>query len=145
MNGSQGCWRLNADEIAAETFGDEVIMIHLGTAQYFSIRGVAQFAWERLVQGVPADEVGLAIGRYYDVDPERADRDLERLVEQFQQERLLLPLEEPRSSTVAPASMDERPAEVKLPYAAPVMEVHHELGELLAIDPPLPRRPQRSR
>jgi hypothetical protein len=80
------------------------------------------------------DDLVDALMARFDVDRERARQDLQTLLTRLVAEDLVTP--DP-TSPPGPRRPSE-PVGQRQPYAAPELEVHRDMAELLAIDPPTP-------
>jgi hypothetical protein len=65
--------------IHSRRFDGELILLDLGAGKYFSLDEVGAVIWEHLCQGKSAGEVVQQILQTYEVDGERARRDVERI------------------------------------------------------------------
>jgi hypothetical protein len=126
-------YRLNRDEIAAETINGESVILNLSSGDYFSLNGAGGMAWALLVRGYTAPEIKQRISSHYDVEEERVQSDLDALLPHLVEQELLIPDDSADQS---------EPAEGELPppgeYASPSLEVFTDMSELLALDPPMP-------
>lgn len=122
------------DRLVSEVIDGEAIIIKLSDGTYYSMDGVGAVIWEWLAAGAtPGELVDEVIGRF-DVRPEEARAGVETLLAALSREHLISPLGLV-DSTVSrePARRVERRA-----YAPPVLNVHHDMADLLALDPPTP-------
>lgn len=105
--------------IAAELFGDEIVLIDVGSGRYFSLRGAAADVWTLLAE--PRLRTTLS-----DAFVEPDDDALQALIGQMQEQQLVLS-----------ASGDEPPIPVPQPleYRPGVLEIYTDLAELIALDP----------
>jgi Coenzyme PQQ synthesis protein D (PqqD) len=126
-------YRLNSDEIAAETIGGESVILNLSSGDYFSLNGAGGLAWALLVRGHSATEIAPRIAGHFGVGEERAQADLDALVTGLVEQELLIADDSAQPSEPAE---DELPPEGE--YAAPSLEVFTDMSELLALDPPMP-------
>jgi hypothetical protein len=124
-------YSLNGRDLVAKTVEGETVLINLATGAYYSIDGAGAIAFTHLVAGREPAAVGDDIAGLYGIEPATARLDLERFVAELVEEGILLPGE-----------TDHRPnLEVPVPsgdYAAPALEVYTDMGDLLALDPPMP-------
>lgn len=63
--------------------GDEIVLLHLDSAQYYGLNAVGARVWSLLQQPIPLHRVRDVLVAEYDVAPEACERDLLRLVEQM--------------------------------------------------------------
>jgi hypothetical protein len=84
--------RLRVPEaVHARAFDDEVIILDLGAGDYFSLDPVGSRAWNRFAAGGCVEEVAAEIAAEYDVDADRALRDLLTLAGELVSRGLLVP------------------------------------------------------
>jgi hypothetical protein len=125
--------RPREEEVAAKVMDGEAIIINLANGTYYSMDNVGGFVWELLQQGPTVREIGIALSERYEVSPEEAQRDVERLLADLLKENLIgLDGQEPVERPVVESG------EARLPYAKPTLNVYRDMGDLLALDPPTP-------
>lgn len=78
--------------IAAQTLGDELVLLDLGSEQYFGLNAVGAFLWPYFQRGSSLDEATAAVLEEYDVTPEAARRDVLTFIEQLRAAGLLAAL-----------------------------------------------------
>ena len=74
--------RPTADQ-AYVTLGDEAILLHTKSRDYFGLTGVAGRIWELIQQRSSVSEIVAALLSEYDVTPDDCERDVERLLSQL--------------------------------------------------------------
>ena len=123
---------LNTREVAAKVTDGEAVLINLATGVYYGLSGSGGAVWELLVAGADVETIVREVVERYGAEPVTVRADVEGLVETLVDERLLL-------------EDADRPAPTELPavssngaYEAPVLEKYTDLGDLLALDPPMP-------
>jgi hypothetical protein len=126
-------WRPNEQDLAVKMYEDEAIIINLANGIYYSTDKVGGYIWGLIAEQHSADEIVAAVTAQYDVSEAEARSDLERLVAQLVQEQLVQPSDGGPSPGGAPA-----PANGRLPYAPPKLEIYRDIGHLFALDPPMP-------
>ena len=66
-------------QVHARRFDDELVILHLGAGEYFSLDPVGSTIWDQLTAGkTPGEAVAVLIAQY-DVDETTARTDVERL------------------------------------------------------------------
>ncbi len=77
-----------AEHIATE-MSDETVILHLTSGVYYGLDAVGSFIWSQLQTPTDVESICTALLREYDVDAERARRDVERLLEQLHAHALI--------------------------------------------------------
>lgn len=138
-------FRVNEEECAAQVIDGEAVIINLLNGTYYSLDKVGGAIWELAAEGRAIPEILDRVIALYDVDRDRAQRDIERLTQELLTERLLVVGTSRPSANDADAShadqrdvADDASAE-RAPYAEPVLTTYRDMAELLALDPPMPR------
>jgi hypothetical protein len=112
----------------------EAILINLSNGMYYSMDKVGGLLWELVEKGYSLEEMATAISERYEVSPDQARADVERITAELQQENLVL-----EGNGAAPQealALDSSKA--REPYEAPQLNVYRDMGALLALDPPMP-------
>ncbi|MEZ5101556.1 MAG: PqqD family peptide modification chaperone [Thermoleophilia bacterium] len=124
-------YTLNAHELAAKTVDGETVLINLSTGVYYSIAGSGALAFAHLAAGAEPAAVAAELAARYAVDEAPVASDLEPFLASLLAERVLVPTDD-----VPAAPVEATPADG--PYAPPLLEVYTDMGDLLALDPPMP-------
>ena len=124
----------DGEEVAAKVIDGEAIIINLANGIYYSMDKVGGLIWEMLAGKYSLEEVIAAILARYDVSREQAQADVERLATELLQENLLLV----STDGALPQQVSEQAFSQKLPYETPLLNIYRDMGDLLALDPPLP-------
>ena len=128
-------FRVNTDEVASQVVDGEAILINLSNGMYYSLTGTGALVWALLENGQDDQRIGAELERRTGIDHATAATDVDRLLEELSVEGLIVAAEAP---TDAPD-----PEAIVVPplaaYAAPVLEKYSDMGDLLALDPPMPR------
>ena len=126
-------YKLNSEDIAAETIAGEAVVLNLSSGVYYGLDGAGGLAWALLERGHSTEEVAARIATRYETDEAAVLADVEALLSELLEEGLLL------------ADDDATPGEVaddELPppggYAKPELRAFTDMGDLLALDPPMP-------
>jgi hypothetical protein len=109
----------------------ETVLINLSTGVYYGIEGAGAVAFAHLSAGREPAAIGDELAGLYGVETATVQDDLDRFVAQLLEEGILV-TGEPGAATAL-----EIP-EVSGPYAAPALEIYTDMGDLLALDPPMP-------
>ncbi len=124
-------YSLNARDLVAKTVDDETVLINLATGVYYSTAGSGAVAFAQLTSGADSADVATGLARAYGVDVDAVAGDLDRFLSSLLEEGILV---EDDSAVV---SAPEVPPTAG-PYAAPELDVYTDMGDLLALDPPMP-------
>lgn len=124
----------NTNEVADEVIDGEAILINLASGIYYSMDGVGGVIWSLIAAGHSLLATAATIAARYEVSPEQAEADVQRVAAELVEHGLVVPREadQPEPPPVAPAST------TRLPYEQPKLTVYRDMGDLLALDPPAP-------
>lgn len=123
----------NTNEVADEVIDGEAILINLTSGIYYSMDRVGGVIWSLIAAGHRFQDIVATIAGRYEVSPEQIEADLQRVVTELIEHRLVVPL------ASGPDRTDGEPAPAsKLPYEPPRLTVYRDMGDLLALDPPAP-------
>ena len=124
----------NTEEVAAKVMDGEAILINLSNGIYYSMDKVGAIVWELIERRFNQEEMIEFITSRYEVESHQAQLDVERLVKELEDEKLILVANDVgRSDMEQPAQM-----QLKEPYEAPQLNIYRDMGDLLALDPPTP-------
>jgi hypothetical protein len=126
--------RAREEEVAAKVIDGEAIIINLATGVYYSMDNVGALVWDVLQGGHSLEEAVLAVTSHYDVSREQAESNVRDLVQELVQENLMLSSEN-GVAVPAPRTMEQQE---KVPYEIPKLNIYRDMGDLLALDPPVP-------
>jgi hypothetical protein len=70
-------------QVHARRFDDELVVLHLGVGEYFSLDPVGSTIWDQLAGGKTAEEAVAILLAEYDVDELTARTDVERLANEL--------------------------------------------------------------
>ena len=128
------CFRPREEEVASKVIDGEAIIINLANGVYYSMDKVGALVWERLQAGYTLDDVIRVVTATYDVSPEQAESNVVELVEELLQENLVVTSENGASHAAEVIAEQEG----KSPYELPKLNIYRDMGDLLALDPPVP-------
>jgi Coenzyme PQQ synthesis protein D (PqqD) len=125
----------NIEEVAAKVMDGEAILINLSNGIYYSMDKVGAVVWELVEKNFSPEEMVAFIINRYDVESEQAQTDVERLLKELVDEKLIL-----EADGVANGDREEprQVEEKKEPYEQPQLNIYRDMGDLLALDPPTP-------
>jgi Coenzyme PQQ synthesis protein D (PqqD) len=121
-------FRVNSPTVVSETVDREVVMIHLDTGNYYSLRSTGALIWDALERGATVEsitsaldatshngsDVGVVVGSF---------------VDELMTEELIVPTDNPASS--ASATIEPSPD----PFEPPVLEKYTDMQHLILLDP----------
>lgn len=81
----------HASHVSWRKVGKEAVVLDLNSNNYFSVREVGSFIWEKLGGGATLAQVRSQICRRYHVKPDAAQRDIESFVKDLCRKELLVP------------------------------------------------------
>jgi len=128
------CFRPREEEVASKVIDGEAIIINLANGVYYSMDKVGALVWDRLQLGHTLDNAITAVTGAYDVPRDQAESNVRELVEELVQENLVIPSE--NSDAIAAQGTIEQ--QEKVPYEVPKLNIYRDMGDLLALDPPVP-------
>jgi Coenzyme PQQ synthesis protein D (PqqD) len=123
-----------AKDVAAKVIDGEAVVLNLVNGMYYSTDGVGAAVWTLLDRAPTSDEIVDALVARYDVPDAEARADVERLVGELLRENLVV-VGAPASD--APPRAEEHRVPTA-PYQSPVLNSYRDMGDLLALDPPMP-------
>ena len=128
------CFLPRNEEVAAKVIDGEAIIINLANGVYYSMDKVGAFVWDLLQSGHTLESVVGAVAGRYDVSREQAESNVQELVQELVEENLVV------SSENGKAAVTQGIAEQsdKLAYELPKLNIYRDMGDLLALDPPVP-------
>src|SRR5690242_9119356 len=119
--------RPNDEEAVAKLIDGEAILINLVSSIYYSMEGTGALIWSMIEAGQTLDVIAADLAAVYDVSEAQARADLDRLVAELLEQRLVI-IDEGDAIAAHPGA---RPGE-KRPYAAPKLNTYTDMGNLLA-------------
>jgi len=123
--------RVNSPNVIYETIEGEVILIDLKTGTYYSLRDSGAAVWQAIEQGAGEDGIAAELRSRYEASEEEIRDAVRRLLDELEREGLVR-AEEGEAVSAAPASGN---GAERLPFAAPVLEKHTDMQDLILLDP----------
>lgn len=80
--------QLNKD-VVSRRVGDEVVLVHLGSEEMYSLNPTGARAWELLSEGHSPESIEATLSAEFDVDRTEARRELETLLDDLAREQLV--------------------------------------------------------
>lgn len=126
-------FRVNSPNVIHETIEGEVILIDLKTGTYYSLRDSGAAAWQAIEQGAGEDGITAELQSRYDAPDEEIRAAVRQLLAQLEGEGLVRAAEGGADQASAPSAVSN--GSVRLPFAAPVLEKHTDMQDLILLDP----------
>ena len=126
-------FRVNSPNVIHETIEGEVILIDLKTGTYFSLRDSGAAVWQALEQGAGEDGITAELRSRYDASEEQIRDAVRQLLGQLEGEGLIRADEGEAAPAATPSASDNGAG--RLPFAAPVLEKHTDMQDLILLDP----------
>jgi Coenzyme PQQ synthesis protein D (PqqD) len=129
----QSHFRPREEEVASKVIDGEAIIINLANGVYYSMDKVGALVWDLLQAGHTLEEVIVGVTGRYDVAREQAEANVRDLVQELVQENLVVSIENGAAVPAQPMEHQDR-----VPYEIPKLNIYRDMGDLLALDPPVP-------
>jgi len=130
----QARYRPRDEEVASKVIDGEAIIINLGNGIYYSMDKVGALIWDLLQSGCMLEEIIRAVTGEYDVSREQAESNVCQLVQELIQENLVVSTE----NGIPLPTADQFDHQEKATYETPKLNIYRDMGDLLALDPPVP-------
>ena len=124
----------NSAEVASSLLDDELVLINLSTGVYYSTTNSGSLIWQLSDLGFSPAEIVAAVAARYGVPADQVQPDVHALLEQLLAERIVVPATQPR----ARGELASAEGGAAAPYDRPVLHVYRDMGDLLALDAPMP-------
>jgi hypothetical protein len=121
-------------DVAAKIIDNEAILINLTTGLYYSMGTVGGRVWSLIEQGNAAENIAATIASEFDVGADIAVADVDELVRQLLDEKLI----DATPSIAAVGVTRAADGKGKAPYSKPELKKFSDMAEIFAMDPPLP-------
>jgi hypothetical protein len=123
---------VSGKQAIAETIEGEAIIIHLGTGAYYSLREAGADIWGAIEQQATRAEIVDLLQASYDGSREEIDAEVNRLIGQLQAEGLV---ESAAAGERSSQPLTAVATAARKPFAAPILEKHTDMQDLILIDP----------
>jgi hypothetical protein len=130
----QARYRPRDEEVASKVIDGEAIIINLANGVYYSMDKVGALIWDLLQAGCTLEEMILAVTDQYDVSREDAESNVRELVQELIRENLVVSAE----NGIPLPTADQLDHKEKAAYETPKLNIYRDMGDLLALDPPVP-------
>ena len=123
----------NRATVAAKVIDGEAIILDVTRGAYYSLDGAGAVVWACLENGYPLAAIPEVLGARYEGTPDQFRKEVELLTDHLLREGLVVPA----NGDKAPTALE--PAEgPRQPFVAPQLHKYTDMGDLLALDPPMP-------
>jgi phage gp29-like protein len=78
-------------EVVTQVVEGETVLVHLQTNEIYALNATATRAWDLLVSGMNRESVQEALQREFDVAPEELRSEIDSLIEELVEKKLLQP------------------------------------------------------
>jgi Coenzyme PQQ synthesis protein D (PqqD) len=121
--------RINSPSVISESIDGEVVVIHLATGTYYSLRGTAARIWDVAASGRTTDEVAKDLAASFDADGVDLGRETDTFLGTLVTEGLMV------ASEVDPSTTDLDALAARQPWTTPVLETFTDMQDLILLDP----------
>ena len=119
----------NKPLIAAESFDDEIVIVHLENGNYYSLAGSGTLIWSLLELGTTVDSLVSWMTAATNADRETIARAVKSIVEELAAADLIK-----QAMSVAADPPLELPT-APLKFVAPILSAYTDMQDMLALDP----------
>jgi hypothetical protein len=127
-------FRINEKLVTSKMIDGEAIIINLANGMYYSLDKTGAVAWVLIGGGHSLGESADVLSSRFSIPVEQVRADLIHLVNDLVTHNLVLPAE--GAAAIAPIQLDPPTGEA---YQRPVLNCYDDMGDVLALDPPLPQ------
>jgi hypothetical protein len=127
-------YRVNSPHIISETIQGEVIVIHLETGSYYSLRDSGAEIWNLIEQGARPEDVVEALSARYEGASEEIEASTIRLLEELHAEGLVAPVEADENGRPV-AKAEATPSSKRSAFEPPKLEKFTDMQDLILLDP----------
>lgn len=124
----------NEKMVTSKLIDGEAIIINLANGMYYSLDKTGAVVWVLIGRGYSIDECAGVVSARFSAPVQQVREDVARLVHDLLSQDLLLPDEE--AAAARQVTLDPPTGEA---YETPVLNSYDDMGDVLALDPPLPQ------
>jgi Coenzyme PQQ synthesis protein D (PqqD) len=128
-------FRVNSPNVIHETIEGEVVLIDLKTGTYYSLRDSGAAVWQAIEQGAGVEGIAAELRARYDASEEQIRDAVRRLLGELEGEGLIRAEEGEAAPAAPPSASASANGAGRLPFAAPVLEKHTDMQDLILLDP----------
>ncbi len=127
-------FQVNDKSVTSKIIDGEAIIINLANGMYYSLDKTGAVAWRLIGAGYTLDKSAQVLSSRFSVPVEQAQKDLAQLVKDLLSHDLVLP--DDSTASGGEIMLDPPTGD---PYVTPVLNCYDDMGDVLALDPPLPQ------
>ncbi len=124
----------NRANVAAKVIDGEAILLDVTRGAYYSMDGTGAVVWSGIEAGLRLAEIAQILAARYDAPEAVIAAEVDRIADQLVEERLVVEL---ARNGKEPAEIPP-PSKVREPFRVPELHKYTDMGDLLALDPPMP-------
>ena len=130
-------FRINTPEVVSESFGGEIVAIHFGSGNYYSLTGAALEVLALLDGGSTVGEVVENLTRRYDGRSFDIGSEIHNFVAELLQENLIVACESDEAAGEVRRNVEQDPLPLssKADFQPPSLEKYGDMQDLLLLDP----------
>ena len=128
-------FEVDRHEVVYETIDDEVILIHMKTAVYYSLERGSEI-WDAVVAGCAQDQIVELLRRRHDAPRGAIEKGVSSLIEELRAEGLIFELREdqPVNGGIPRLPADGDPA-TRVQFELPVLHRYTDMADFVLVDP----------
>lgn len=133
---------INSSTIVHENVDNEVVIIHFGSGNYYSLLGPAALLWEELTRKACSSQLlSSLLCKIYRIQEKQAESDVDAFIKQLQAEDLIVESDsegqgEEIAETIARVTdTSSSSASDSREYVAPTVDVYSDMKETIKLDP----------
>jgi hypothetical protein len=127
-------FKVNEKLVTSKIIDGEAIIINLASGMYYSLDKTGALVWMLIGAGYSVEESANQLSGRFSVPVQRVRDDIDRLVNHLLEQNLVLASE--NGSRTSDVVLDPPVGD---PYETPVLNSYDDMGDVLALDPPLPQ------
>ena len=124
----------NRTNVAAKVIDGEAIILDVTRGAYYSLDGAGAVIWTSIEQGHPLRAIVRILEERYDGTSNQFEQHVEDLTDHLLREGLVVPAIGAKVHVEEPIP----PVGLRQPFTAPELHKYTDMGDLLALDPPMP-------
>jgi hypothetical protein len=127
-------FKVNEKLVTSKIIDGEAIIINLASGMYYSLDKTGALVWMLIGGGYSLGESADVLSTRFSVPVDRVRADVDRLVNDLVTQNLVLPSDE--NAKTGEVVLDPPAGDA---YESPVLNSYDDMGDVLALDPPLPQ------